>query len=391
MTASPSSALALPLPRPSELLLFSPRPGTDGAFQELAARLQEPVAPVPVRVIRVDDAGQLALGAAPRPGAALVTGGQPQALQVLASGTDWRWVHLTASGPDHLQDWPPIPGRPLVTYARGVNARSMAEWVLASILYFYRDLDHYLDRARRPADPAGAPGPETPRWDRRWARELSGARLLVVGAGSAGAEAARLAGALGLTTVGVSRSGSPREPFHHMVPMAELESELAQADVTLVLLPLTEGTQGTQGNRGTQGTRGSFHAERIRRLKPGSLLLVASRGGIVDEHAVLDAVRGGRLRGAAFDVVAQEPLPDASPLWQEPRILVTPHVAGTTDRFMEHTARIVTRIWDAAFTRPHAETLAPYLYAAPGAAVPDAAAPGSAVPGAAAPGTDSGA
>ena len=377
MRPSPSSTLALPLPRPSELLLFSPRPGTDAAFQELAARLQEPVSPVPVRVIRVDDAGSLATGAAPRPGAALVTGGQPEALQVLASGTDWRWVHLTASGPDRLQDWPPIAGRPLVTYARGVNARSMAEWVLASILYFYRDLDHYLDRARRPADPAGL---ETPRWDRRWARELSGARLLVVGAGSAGAEAARLAGALGLTTVGVSRSGSPREPFHHMVPMAELESELAQADVTLVLLPLTQGTQGTQG------TRGSFHAERIRRLKPGSLLLVASRGGIVDERAVLDAVRGGRLRGAAFDVVAQEPLPDASPLWQEPHILVTPHVAGTTDRFMEHTARIVARIWGAAFARPHAETLSPYLYA-----TPDPAAPQAAVRGAAAPDTAPGA
>jgi len=350
MTPSPSSDLALPLPRPSELLLLSPRPGADAAFHDLAARLQEPVAPVPVRVIRVDDAGEIAPGPAPRPGAALVTGGQPGALQVLAAGTDWRWVHLTASGPDHLQGWPPIAGQPLITYARGVNARSMAEWVLASILYFHRDLDHYVERARGPA------GPEAPRWDRRWARELSGARLLVVGAGSAGAEAARLAGALGLATVGVSRSGSPREPFHQMVPMAELEPELARADVTLVLLPLT------------QGTRGSFHAERIRRLKPGSLLLVASRGGIVDENAVLEAVRDGRLRGAAFDVVAQEPLPDASPLWQEPRILVTPHVAGTTDRFMEHTARIVTRIWGAAFTRPHAETLAPCLYAAPGAA-----------------------
>ncbi len=364
-----------PLPLPTEILLLSPRPGSDAAFHDLAARIEGPVAPVPVRVIQgggqgSDEGsgqGDASPAPPPRPGAALVTGGQPVALEMLASCPEWRWVHLTASGPDHLHDWPPIPGSPLVTYSRGVNARSIAEWALGAILHFYRDFDLYLDRDR------------ATRWDRRWARELSGARLLVVGAGAAGTEAARLAEGLGLTTVGVSRSGGPREAFHRVVPPSELDAELAGADVTLVLLPLTDLT------------RGSFDTERIRRLKEGSLFLVASRGGIVDEDAVLAAVRSGRLRGAAFDVLAEEPLPDASPLWQEPRILVTPHVAGTTDRFMEHTARILTRIWGAAFVRPTAARLAPYVYAAPGDAIPGAVIPGSAVPGAAAPGTDSGA
>ena len=340
---------------PTELLLLSPRSDTDAAFHDLAARLEGPVAPVPVRVI---DGGGPA-DPPPRPGAALVTGGQPQALEVLASCPEWRWVHLTASGPDHLHAWPPMAGSPLVTYSRGVNARSIAEWALAAILHFYRDFDHYLDR-----DPATRPDG---RWDRRWARELSGARLLVVGAGAAGVQTARLAEALGLTTVGVSRSGGRREGFHRVVLPSELDAELAGADVTLVLLPLTELT------------RGSFGAERIGRLKEGSLLLVASRGGIVDEDATLAAVRSGRLRGAAFDVFAEEPLPGASPLWQEPRILVTPHVAGTTDRFMEHTARILTRIWGAAFVRPTPATLAPYVYAMPGGISGD---PSGAQPGA---------
>ena len=358
-----------PLPLPTEILLLSPRPGTDAAFHDLAARLEGPLAPVPVRVIhgRVIHGGdrpEAPLPSPPRPGAALVTGGQPVALEVLASCPAWRWVHLTASGPDHLHGWPPLPGSPLVTYSRGVNARSIAEWALAAILHFYRDLDHYLERARdraRDQDPGraqeAAPGRDTPppsRWDRRWARELSGARLLVVGAGAAGTEVARLAEALGLTTVGVSRTGAPRAGFHRMVSMAELDAELAQADVTLVLLPLSDLTRGT------------FKAERLGRLKEGSLLLVASRGGIVDEDATLAAVRAGRLRGAAFDVFAREPLPDTSPLWEEPRILVTPHVAGTTDRFMEHTARILIGIWGAAFTRPTPARLAPYVYAMPG-------------------------
>jgi phosphoglycerate dehydrogenase-like enzyme len=330
-----------PLPLPTEILLLSPRPGSDAAFHDLAARLEGPLAPVPVRVIHGGDRTEAPLPSPPRPGAALVTGGQPVALEVLASCPAWRWVHLTASGPDHLHGWPPLPGSPLVTYSRGVNARSIAEWALAAILHFYRDLDHYLEQGSR--------------WDRRWARELSGARLLVVGAGAAGTEVARLAEALGLTTVGVSRTGAPRAGFHRMVSMAELDAELAQADVTLVLLPLSDLTRGT------------FDAERLGRLKEGSLLLVASRGGIVDEDATLAAVRAGRLRGAAFDVFAWEPLPDTSPLWEEPRILVTPHVAGTTDRFMEHTARILIGIWGAAFTRPTPARLAPYVYAMPGA------------------------
>jgi len=348
---------------PTEILLLSPRPDTDAAFQDLAARIEGPVAPVPVRVIHRERVGGASSSPPPRPGAALVTGGQPQALEVLASCPEWRWVHLTASGPDHLHAWPRIAGSPLVTYSRGVNARSIAEWALAAILHFYRDFDHYL-AAPVPASPTAGPTPPSPRqnqrWGRRWARELSGARLLVVGAGAAGTEVAQLAEGLGLTTVGVSRSGGAREAFHRVVPPSELDRELAAADVTLVLLPLTDLT------------RGSFDAERIGRLREGSLLLVASRGGIVSEDATLAAVRSGRIRGAAFDVFAEEPLPDASPLWQEPRILVTPHVAGTTDRFMEHTARILTRIWGAAFIRPNPATLAACVYAMPGGAEPDA-------------------
>ncbi len=73
---------------------------------------------------------------------------------------------------------------------------------------------------------------------------------------------------------------------------------------------------------------------------------------MVDEEAALEAVREGRLRGAAFDVFEREPLPDDAPHWREPGVLVSPHVAGTTDRFMEHLAGIVEAIWHAAFRAP---------------------------------------
>lgn len=332
--------LVNPLPLPTELLLLSPRPETDDAFRALSRRLDLLVRPVPVRILRtgeMDDPGV-------RPGAALVTGGQPEALRVLESlrGSGWRWVHLTASGPDHLFDWPPIPGQPLITFSWGVNARSVAEWCLGAMLHFYRDFDHYT-RAALEA-----------RWDRRWARELSGETLVVVGAGAAGSALARLASAFGMRTVGLSLEGEPLPGFDEVFLPEEAERILPQGNVTVVLLPLNPDTQG------------SFGPGHIQALKEGSILIVASRGGIVDEDAVLKAVREGRLRGAAFDVFADEPLPAHSPLWREPGILVTPHVAGTTDRFMENTARILETIWRAAFREADAEALGPYLYASGG-------------------------
>jgi len=214
----------------------------------------------------------------------------------------------------------------------------MAEWVLAAVLHFYRDLDHYARSSVQG------------QWDRLWARELSGATLVVLGAGAAGSETARLASALGMRTVGVSLEGVPLPGFDEMRSSQETDLVLPEGDVTVVLLPLTSAT------------RGSFGSRRVEALREGSILVVASRGGIVDEGAVLAAVREGRLRGAAFDVFAEEPLPPDSLLWREPGILVTPHVAGTSDRFMEHTIRILATIWEALFKVGDAETLARYQH-----------------------------
>jgi len=172
--------------------------------------------------------------------------------------------------------------------------------------------------------------------------------MVVLGAGAAGAEAARLASALDLHTIGVSRSGRPLPGFDRMVRSEQVDMVWGLGDVTVVLLPLTPQT------------RGSIGAERIVRLKAGSLLLVVSRGGIVDEQVVVQAVRSGHLAGAAFDVFSQEPLPADSPLRRDPRILLTPHVAGTTDRFMERAAVIVEEIWRSWQTGEEPERLEHY-------------------------------
>ena len=242
----------------------------------------------------------------------------------------WRWFHLMSSGPDHITGWRILDHVPLVTCSRGVNARSMAEWVLAVLLHFQRDLD-LCTRAQWDPEARSA------RWERRWARELSGQHMVVWGAGSVAGQLAPLARSLGLRLTGISRSGDPVAGFDAVISADSVDEALASADVLVVLLPLSPAT------------RGIVSAERLARLPEGSLLIAASRGGVVDEAAALRGVREGHLRGAAFDVFEEEPLPDDAPHWQEPGVLVTPHVAGTTDRFMEHVGAIVEEIWEAAF------------------------------------------
>jgi D-2-hydroxyacid dehydrogenase (NADP+) len=275
-----------------------------------------------------------------RPGAALLGGGQSVVREFLEAHPDvgWRWFHLMSSGPDHITGWRILDHVPLVTCSRGVNARSMAEWVLAVLLHFQRDLDLYT---RAQWDPEA----RSARWERRWARELSGQHMVVWGAGSVAGQLAPLARSLGLRLTGISRSGDPVAGFDAVISADRVDEALASADVLVVLLPLSPAT------------REIVSAERLARLPEGSLLIAASRGGVVDETAALRGVREGHLRGAAFDVFETEPLPDDAPHWREPGVLVTPHVAGSTDRFMEHAAEIVEQVWEAAFRRGQGASL----------------------------------
>ena len=102
-----------------------------------------------------------------------------------------------------------------------------------------------------------------------------------------------------------------------MLPLARLDGALAAADALVLACPLTEQTRGLIG------------AARLGALPPGAILVNVARGAVVDEPALVEALRSGHLRGAALDVFAEEPLPAASPLWDLPNVLVSPHSAST--------------------------------------------------------------
>jgi phosphoglycerate dehydrogenase-like enzyme len=174
----------------------------------------------------------------------------------------------------------------------GVHATPLAEWSIFGILAFTKGLPRLrADQRDR-------------RWDHYPVDELRGSTVLVVGLGSIGTEVARLAEAFGMNVLSVRRSHG------------DLDELLPQADSIVVTLPLTEET------------RGLIDRSRIERMRRGAIFVNVGRGGVVDEEALVDALRSGQLRGAALDVFTQEPLPPESPLWALDNVIVSPHTSA---------------------------------------------------------------
>jgi phosphoglycerate dehydrogenase-like enzyme len=221
-----------------------------------------------------------------------------------------RWVQLSSSGVGQLVARTGLGDSPVVvTNAAGVHATPLAEFVLFAVLYFAKRMPRVLaDQRRR-------------HWERFALGTLPGKTLGVVGLGRVGRAIARLARGVGLRVVAVRRtpeagvSGAP--DVDAVYPPAGLGTLLAESDYVALIAPLTPETAGLLGER------------ELARMKPGAVLINVARGQLVDEAALIDALRSGRLGGAALDVFATEPLPADSPLWTMPNVLVTPHSMST--------------------------------------------------------------
>ncbi len=195
--------------------------------------------------------------------------------------------------------------------ATGANALSVAEYVVGTAMVLLRGA--YLSGA------AVASG-VWPRAALSSGREIAGRTLGLVGFGSIGQETARLARALGMEVVACDAVLSAGHPAFAAVGVrrADLDEVVRTADVVSLHVPLVEST------------RGLFSAARIASMKAGAVLVNTARGGIVDEVALVRALKEGRLGGAAIDVFGAEPLP-ASPHFDGcPNLILTPHVAGVT-------------------------------------------------------------
>lgn len=215
------------------------------------------------------------------------------------AGQQLRAAHLT---PEELDR---------VTFASsaGVHATPLAEWSMFGLLTFTKGLPRLLeDKAAR-------------HWDHYPGDELRGKTLLVVGVGEIGREVVRLARAFGMNVLGVKRNADGE-----WACVDRLREFAARADAIVVTLPLTDETAGL------------IDRETINAMPDGAIFVNVGRGGVVDEDALIDALRSGKLRGAALDVFATEPLPESSPLWRLDNVLLSPHTAALS---IHENARIV--------------------------------------------------
>ncbi|ETK32111.1 2-hydroxyacid dehydrogenase [Microbispora sp. ATCC PTA-5024] len=255
------------------------------------------------------------------PGAEIVVGDWSGALALDAEAVRLAprlaFVQQPSVGVDgHDLDALTAAGVPLANTA-GVNAQSVAEWCLAAALALLR----HLADGDREMRAGGWPQFTLQR------RELSGARVGVVGFGPIGAACARLFGALGCRVSYWSRSPKPES---YGAVHLDLDELVASSDVLVLAVPLAEETRGLIG------------AERLARMPAGSVLVNAARGGVVDQAALLSALESGHLSGAAVDVYEQEPPAADDPLRSCDRALLSPHAAGVTPQATTRLLECVT-------------------------------------------------
>lgn len=227
-------------------------------------------------------------------------------------------IQFTTSGIDGALRAGGFPTGVTVANCAGVSAPMVAEHAFALMMM----VGHRL----REAEAARA----TRRWDSALKPQMTalfGRTLCIIGLGAIGQEAARRAKGFGMTVIGVSRGSGADDLIDRVYSREDLPRALGKADMVLLATTLSAETADMIGR------------ESLAAMKPGAILVNIARGELVDEDALAEACRSGRLAGAGLDVTKVEPLPAESPLWQLPNVVITPHIAGggydTSDRLLD--------------------------------------------------------
>jgi phosphoglycerate dehydrogenase-like enzyme len=237
-----------------------------------------------------------------------------------------QWIQVTAAGVGGLL-FPALVESPVtVTNGRGLWSEAMAEHTIGVIFMFARKLHlardaQHAHRWTQTEMASGAPF-----------RAVRGATLGLVGFGTIGRAVAERASALGMNVIAVRRHPAPHPaPAREQWPVERLPELIERAEWLVLSPPLTAQTRGMIG------------ARELERMPPGAVLINLGRGPLVDEPALLDALRRGTPAGAALDVFDREPLPEDSPFWDLPQVIVTPHISGFGPHLWERAMELFAR------------------------------------------------
>ena len=241
----------------------------------------------------------------------LVSFGVQLADHVYQEGAKLKWIQALGTGVDGITDQPSLRGDVLVTNMHGLHGDSMPESAILSMLALARNLLRSLrNQGQR-------------KWERFPTGMLKGKTVGILGVGAIAESLAPKCKAFGMTVVGITSAKREVPGIDRMFLRDELEQAVKDLDFLVVLTPYTSETRGILGSK-------EFAA-----MKPRSFLVNLARGGVVDENALLAALKEGKIAGAALDVFAVEPLPQDHPFWTMENVIVTPHLGGFHDQYAE--------------------------------------------------------
>ena len=270
--------------------------------------LVDALADLDVRVEAVDagatyDDGDAVVAFGPRPG-------------FLDAG----WVHCIRAGYDEFDRDAYADAGVILTNSTGIHGTAIGETVAGYMLQFARRLHVFRD-AQNDREWVGVPYED--------AFTLDGETLCVVGLGTLGTGIAERAAGLGMDVVGVRRSGDPHDAARKVYAPDRLRDAVADARFVALATPLTDETEGMVG------------APEFEAMRDDAYLLNVSRGAVVDEPALVEALESGEIAGAGLDAFAEEPLPDDSPMWGFEEVIVTPHRGAMTRTYHADVADLV--------------------------------------------------
>lgn len=259
--------------------------------------------------------------------AEVVCGWNSYVNEALNEGDRLRWVQSISAGIDRFPLDRLQEQEVFLTSASGIHPIAMAETLFAMLLSFSRNLHHAIrnqsQRSWKPAEQYS---------------QLTGKTLGIIGAGTIGAEFARLAAAFGMKILGVRRSGAPRDNVDHMYTLEHLNEVFAQSNYVVNVLPYMEETHHL------------FNSERFAHMKSNAVFFNFGRGASVNTDDLVLALQEGTIAGAGLDVFETEPLPSDHSLWTMDNVIITPHIAGWTDNYKQKMTDLFTHNLQAYMT-----------------------------------------
>ena len=224
---------------------------------------------------------------------------------IVDAAPNLKWLHVVSAGADQ-RPYQPSLGRGIrVTTSAGANAEPVGLTAVTGLMMLSRGFPHWM-RAQQKREWAPQLGASSP-------RDLRGQTVVVVGMGHIGTVIARSLHTIGMHTIGLRRRIAAADYFDEVLPLSALDSVLPKCDWLVLACPLTPQT------------RGLMDARRFALLPRHAGFVNVSRGEVVDEAALAEALAGGRLMGAYLDVFTTEPLAPDSPLWNMPNVVISPH------------------------------------------------------------------